>query len=93
MTGGVSADIHEEFHSILQNMGGEMVDLIDNFALASAPFENKIQVYVDGILMNSGFSFDASSRVLKFNTNNVPKDGAKIVVKYQVAQTQLLSAN
>lgn len=90
-TGGKSADIHDEFHTVLQDMGGSIVNLVDNFALAHAPYQNKVQVLVDGVLVSSGYTFDAQSRLLKFNVNSVPKEGAKIIVRYQVEQTQLLS--
>lgn len=94
LTGGKSADIHEEFHSVLQDMGGSIVNLVDNFALANSPYQNKIKVYVDGILVNSGFSFDQASRVVTFDKTNVPREGAKIEIKYQVATSmQLLSKN
>lgn len=93
ITGGKSGDIHEDFHTLLQDMGGSILNLVDNFALAQSPYQNKIQVLVDGNLINSGFSFDHQSRVLKFDSNNVPREGAKIVVRYQVEQKQLLSKN
>lgn len=94
LTGGKSADIHEEFHSVLQDMGGSIVNLVDNFALANSPYQNKIKVYVDGVLVNSGFSFDQVSRVVKFDKSNVPREGAKIEIKYQIASgMQLLSKN
>lgn len=48
ITGGKSGDIHEEFHSLLQDMGGSILNLVDNFALAQSPYQNKIQVLVDG---------------------------------------------
>lgn len=92
-TGGKSADIHEEFHSILQDMGGSILNLVDNFALAQSPYQNKIQVLVDGQIVSSGFSFDTQARVLKFDQNNIPREGAKITVRYQVEQKQLLSQN
>lgn len=93
ITGGKSGDIHEEFHSLLQDMGGSILNLVDNFALAQSPYQNKIKVLVDGQLLSQGFSFDAQSRVLKFDPNNIPREGAKITIRYQVEQKQLLSQN
>ncbi len=91
-TGGKVADIHQDFHGILQDMGGSIINLIDNFSLAAAPYQNKINVYVDNVKQNGGYTFDTQSRTLKFDNGNIPREGAQIIVKYQV-QVQLLSSN
>lgn len=88
-TGGTSSDITEDFSTTLKDIGGSIVNLIDRFALAEIPYENKIDVYVNNVQIKSGWNFDEISHSLKFNANSVPTEGAKIEVRYKVKATVL----
>jgi len=88
-TGGTSSDINEDFSITLKDLGGSIVNLIDSFALAESPYENKVTVLVNNVQVNSGWNFDVSSHSLKFNADAVPAQGAKIEVRYKVKATVL----
>lgn len=88
-TGGTSSDINEDFSVTLKDLGGSIVNLMDSFALAESPYENKVTVLVNNIQVNSGWNFDVSSHSLKFNADAVPAQGAKIEVRYKVKATVL----
>lgn len=88
-TSGSSADITDDFAGTLQNMGGSIVNLIDHFALAQAPYENKIAVFVNNVEKANGWTYDAAAHSLKFNADSIPAEGAKIEVRYKVQATVL----
>ncbi len=88
-TGGTVADINGDFASALQNMGGSIVNLMDRFALAQSPYQDKIQVFVNNVEKMNGFTFDVATHSLKFNADSVPAEGAKIEVRYKVQATVL----
>jgi hypothetical protein len=83
-TAGTISDIHTDFSSTLLDMGGKIVNLIDRFALAEAPYENNIEVFVNNIKKENGWIFDSTQRTVKFNENAIPAEGAKIEVRYKV---------
>jgi len=87
-TGGTSAHIKKDFYSILRDMGGKIVDLTDSFALSGTPYNNLIEVKVDGKIVSTGWSYDANSRTLKFSKDSVPNEGALIKVSYKEEQTK-----
>jgi len=88
-TGGTMSDISEDFSSTLKDIGGSIVNLVDRFALAESPYQDKISVFVNSIKMESGWSFDINSHSLKFNANAIPVEGAKIEIRYQVKASVL----
>lgn len=88
-TGGTSSDINEDFSTTLKDIGGSIVNLMDRFALAEIPYENKIDVFVNNVQVTSGWNFDEISHSLKFNSNAIPAEGAKIEVRYKVKATVL----
>ena len=90
-TAGISSDIKKDFAAILLDMGGRIVNLIDSFALSESPYQNKIEVFVNGQILTSGYSLDSSSRSIKFNNQSLPAEGSKIEVRYKV-QAKVLGA-
>ena len=80
-TGGVVADIREDFHRNLSSMGDSLFSLLDSFALAHEPVDGTLKVFVDGI-ESFDFSYDASSRSIKFDSARLPQVGAEIKVTY-----------
>lgn len=88
-TGGMISDINDDFSVTLKDIGGNIVNLLDSFALADSPYDNNITVLVNSVQVNSGWTFDISSRSLKFNADSIPSPGAKIEVHYKVKATVL----
>ena len=92
VTGGAYSDITENFATTLQNLGGKIVTLVDQFALAETPYNNNLEVFVNNVKQNSGWVYDSSSKSVKFLANNIPAEGASINIKYSVA-ANLLGSN
>lgn len=88
-TAGTTSDIKKDFANVLLDMGGTIVNLMDSFALNESPYENKIEVLVGGVKVESGYTFNASSRSVKFDANALPAEGSKVEVRYKVKATVL----
>lgn len=82
LTGGKLADIKGDFYQILNDMGGNLLSLLDSFALAHAPLEGTLKVFVNNSQVNN-FTYDAGSRSIKFDANDLPPVGAEIKVEYK----------
>jgi hypothetical protein len=82
LTGGKLADIKGDFYQILNDMGGNLLSLLDSFALAHAPLEGTLKVFVNNAQVNN-FTYDAGSRSIKFDANDLPPVGAEIKVEYK----------
>lgn len=82
LTAGKLADIKGDFHKILSEMGGNLLRLLDSFALAHTPVEGSLKVFVNNVQV-SNFSFDAGSRSIKFPSESLPPVGAEIRVEYK----------
>lgn len=80
-TAGIVADIREDFHKSLSDMGGTIINLLDSFALANDPVSGTLKVYVDGV-ETTHYTFDEASRSIKFNAEHIPSVGAEITVTY-----------
>jgi hypothetical protein len=80
-TAGIVADIRDDFHRSLSDMGESIINLLDSFALANAPKDGSLKVYVNGVL-SSDYTYDSSSRSIKFNPNHLPPVGSAIRVTY-----------
>ena len=89
-TGGSTAHIKNDFYQVLREMGGKIVNLIDSFALSNQPYEDKVEVKVNGSAISSGYTYDNQSRSIKFVEGKVPNEGSKIEVSYAI-QTQELN--
>lgn len=83
-TNGLKGDLDEDFAVTLNNIGTTISNLTDTFALNGSPYQNSIEVYVNGVKKTSGWSYDSVSKVVKFAANSIPVNGAAIVVKYKV---------
>jgi hypothetical protein len=88
-TGGVKAEITDDYSTLLKNMGTTIVNLIDKFALAETPYDNQIQVFVDSNEVKSGWVYDSISRAVKFNSDAIPNEGSKIEIRYKVKASVL----
>lgn len=82
LTAGKLADISGDFHTILADMGGDLSSLLDSFALAHTPIDGTLNVYINNVLV-SNYTYDAGSRAIKFDTNDLPPVGASIKVEYK----------
>ncbi len=80
-TAGVVADIRDDFHQVLTEMGDSIINLLDSFALASAALPGSIEVFVDGQEV-SNFTYDSASRSIKFDNGYLPPVGSEVKVKY-----------
>lgn len=83
-TGGVVANIKDDFYQILSDFGAGIVDLLDSFSIANSPATNDIKVFVNGN-ETTEFSFDEDSKSITFNQGHVPAAGSQIDIQYQVA--------
>ncbi len=81
LTGGVVADIQNDFYQVLSDMSGNIISLIDSFALANDPIPGTLRVYVDGV-ETQNYTYSSQSRSIKFNTGSVPVAGSQIRVTY-----------
>ncbi len=88
-TAGTTSDIKKDFANVLLDMGGTIVNLMDSFALNESPYQDQIEVLVSGVKVNSGYTFNASTRSIKFDANALPAEGSKVEVRYKVKATVL----
>jgi hypothetical protein len=80
---GVVEDIYNDFYLSLRNMGESIINLLDSFALSKNPVVSSIVVKVNGNI-ETNYTYDASTRSIKFDANHVPAYGSNIDVTYQV---------
>ena len=80
-TGGGLADITSNFATVLNDMGQQIINLLDSFPLANDPVPGSIEVRVNGVVQASGWS--VTGRQLKFDAGSVPAVGASVQVRYQ----------
>ncbi len=88
-TAGTTSDIKKDFANVLLDMGGTIVNLMDSFALNESPYKDQVEVLVSGVKVNSGYTFNASTRSIKFDANALPAEGSKVEVRYKVKATVL----
>ncbi|MCM2349949.1 MAG: hypothetical protein NDI69_07995, partial [Bacteriovoracaceae bacterium] len=80
-TAGIVADIRNDFHRSLSDMGDSIINLLDSFALANDPVDGTLKVFVNGV-QTTDYTFDAASRSIKFDSAHLPPVGAEISVTY-----------
>ena len=80
-TSGTIADIRDDFHNVLTDMGDSIINLLDSFALAQAPVAGSLRVYVNNV-ETTNYTYDAASHSIKFNQNSLPPVGAEIKATY-----------
>lgn len=83
-TNGLKGDLDADFAKTLTDIGSTISNLTDTFAINGSPYQNAVKVFVNGVEKKTGWTFDSVSKVLKFDANSVPVNGAKIVVQYKV---------
>jgi hypothetical protein len=81
-TAGVMSNIMDDFADVLLDMGKSIVNLLDSFALAAAPVDGTLKVYVNGV-ETSNYTYDSASHSIKFDAGNLPPVGAQVTVKYK----------
>jgi hypothetical protein len=79
---GVIGDIRQNFSSVLGDMGESIINLLDSFALANTPIPGTLNVYVNNVQVTN-YSFDSSSRSIKFDAGHLPPVGAAVRVTYK----------
>lgn len=86
-TNGYTKDINNDFYQTLLTMGENIAQLSLSFVLSNPVIEvNSLEVIVDGVKLNAGWSFDSLSNAIVFEQSATPSPGANIVVKYKVEQ-------
>lgn len=85
-TNGVKADIYGNFATTLDSMGTTISNLVDTFALSAKPIDGSIKVYVNGVENKNGWTFDTTSKVIKFKSTSIPVNGSKIEIAYQTLE-------
>lgn len=91
-TAGLISDIKNDFSSTLLDIGEQIVNLLDSFALNASPYNNEIEVLVDNVKVVKGYTFNAEQRSVKFDSDALPKEGATIEIRYKV-KANVLGAN
>lgn len=91
-TAGLVTDIKKNFASTLLDIGGEIVTLLDSFALNETPYNNEVKVFINGQEVITGWTFNPTQRSVTFNKDQLPKAGSKIDIQYQV-KLNVLGAN
>ncbi|GAB4409333.1 MAG: hypothetical protein OHK0056_11220 [Bacteriovoracaceae bacterium] len=81
--GGQTTDIHQDFYTTLSDMGAKILDLLDSFPLSGVPVGSQIRVTVNGQEVNTGWTYDAQNRVIKFDRNAIPTAGSVVIGYYQ----------
>jgi hypothetical protein len=82
-SGGTVSDIHQDFHTTLTDMGGSILNLLDSFPLSGVPLNSQIEVTVNGTAVNTGWSYDSSTRTVRFDNNSIPQEGSVVIAYYQ----------
>ena len=80
-TAGVVSNINSDFYQSLTTMGDSLIKLLDSFALAGDPVVNSLRVVVNGV-DSINYSFDATTRSIKFDSAHLPPVGAEVKVYY-----------
>ena len=83
LTGGETADIHQDFYTTLENFSFKILVLLDSFPLTGEPIDNKVEVTSNGNTLNSGWSYDSKARSISFDQNAIPNEGSLIKAYYQ----------
>ncbi len=82
-TGGILASICDaDWSSALTNMAWMTINLADTFALTYQAIPNTIEVYVNGVLITTGWSYDPLLNAVVFDPAYVPDDGDNVEIDY-----------
>ncbi len=82
-TGGVLGRICDsDWSSVLTSLGWLSMNLADTFTLTYQAIPNTIEVYINGVQVITGWSYDANLNAVVFLPNYVPDDGDVIQISY-----------
>jgi hypothetical protein len=81
-SGGKASSIKEDFHTVLSDIGGTIVDLLTSFQLTGVPANADITVEVDGVIVENGWRYDEVTRSIIFDNGTVPDAGSIVIVYY-----------
>jgi len=82
-TGGEVADIHQDFYTTLTNFGFKILELLDSFPLSGVPINAEIRITINDVEVSSGWTYDANSRLIRFDRNAIPSEGSIVIAYYQ----------
>jgi len=83
LTGGVSESICDsDWSTPLENIGNTAEHYADTFPLTATPDETTIQVFVNGVQVTSGWSYDATLQAVIFDWTDVPDNGDAVEIQY-----------
>jgi len=92
MSGGTSSEIKDDFSKTLNDLGTNIVNLVDSFSLAEAAYNSEVTVLVNNKIITSGWKYNDISHSIKFDASSVPTEGSKIEVRYHV-KASVVGAN
>jgi len=82
-TGGVLGVICDaNWSSVMNNLGWISVSLSDTFPLTYQAIPNTITVYVNGIQVTNGWTYDSNINSVVFDPNYVPNNGDTVDIDY-----------
>jgi hypothetical protein len=81
LTAGKVEDIYGNFYKTMAEIGDDLIELLDSFALAHEPVDGSLKVYVNNVLVTN-YTYNSASRSIRFNAGSVPPVGAEIKVTY-----------
>ncbi|MCT4641727.1 MAG: hypothetical protein N4A33_05465 [Bacteriovoracaceae bacterium] len=85
LTNGTINSIHSDFYQTLTSMGTNIANLVHSFVLTNnITLTESIKVYIDNVLVTSGWSYDSVNNAILFEASSVPGSGAQIKVEYQI---------
>ncbi len=82
--GGISVDIDDNFSTTLSSVGETIVNLVDSFALTKTPYNDVVNVSVNGITAtkNVDFIYNSSTKSIQFKAGHIPSAGDLITIEY-----------
>ena len=82
-TGGVLGRICDsDWSAVLTSLGWLSMNLADTFTLTYQAIPNTIEVYINGVQVITGWSYDANLNAVVFLPNYVPDDGDVVNISY-----------
>jgi hypothetical protein len=81
-TSGISANIFDNFHHVLGQIGENLFVLMDSFPLGNLPVPASIKVSINDVLTEN-FTYAADSNSIKFKSGFLPPEKAEIKVIYR----------
>lgn len=89
-TGGMFVDIcSREWGEQMAQLADQAATakLADTFRILEGVEPNSIQVYVDEVLVETGWSFDEELNAVVFGADAIPGEGSSIRIEYETAQS------